>query len=69
MCDCSNNGVCYTHYTLKHSMPKTYGDLAFVNCAPLLWNGQPVHIRSCDTVYSFKSAIETYLFREYFKDD
>ena len=51
------------------SCTQTYGDRACVSCAPLLWNTPPVHIRSCDTIDSFKSDIKTYLFREYFKDD
>ena len=46
---------------------KTYGDRAFQNCAPLLWNTLPLSIRSHETVDSFKSAIKTYLFKVAFK--
>ena len=37
---------------------KTYGYMA-----PILWNSLPFHIRSADSINSFKSKLKTYLFK------
>ena len=42
---------------------KTYGDRAFQNCAPFLWNALPLHIRSIDSRDAFKRAIKTHYFK------
>ena len=39
-----------------------YGQKAFVNAAPRIWNSLPVHIRECTTKDTFKSNLKTYLF-------
>lgn len=43
---------------------KSYGQRAFSYCAPLLWNGLPEVIKCSPTLYSFKSALKTHLFRQ-----
>jgi hypothetical protein len=45
---------------------KTYGDRAFSVAVPVLWNNLPQQIKSCQTVPSFKTALKTFLFKEYF---
>ena len=42
---------------------RKYGDRAFAVCGPRLWNDLPLHIRKCQTVASFKTAIKTQLFK------
>ena len=40
----------------------TFGDRAFSCAAPRLWNGLPKHIRSANSLSSFKSLLKTHLF-------
>ena len=42
------------------------GSHAFAFSAPKLWNSLPYHIRTCDSLISFKSKLKTYLFQEAF---
>ena len=42
---------------------KTYGYRSYSVHAPILWNSLPLHIRSADTINSFKSKLKTYLFK------
>ena len=42
---------------------KTYGYRSYSVHAPILWNSLPLHIRSADSVNSFKSKLKTYLFK------
>jgi len=50
-------------------MPKTifYGNRAFVEAAPYLWNGLPEEVRKASSVSIFKSRLKTHLFRQYFE--
>ena len=50
--------------TLDVSRTKTarYGDRAFNNAAPVLWNKLPARIRSIDTLDSFRKTLKTHLF-------
>ena len=41
----------------------TYGDRAFSSAAPKLWNSLPDHIKSKQTLSSFKSSLKTFLFK------
>jgi len=41
-----------------------YGDSAFSVAAPKLWNSLPEHIKTSDTVETFKKALKTYLFKQ-----
>ena len=41
---------------------KTFGDRAFANCAPRLWNDLPLAIRSAESVQAFKTALKTHMF-------
>ena len=43
---------------------KSYGDRAFSVYAPRVWNKIPKHIRTLDTVESFKKHLKTYLFKQ-----
>ena len=49
-------------------LPRTntvkYGDRAFTNCAPRLWNKLPIAIRNADTVTLFKKHLKTFLFQQ-----
>ena len=40
-----------------------YGDRAFSICAPRLWNSLPSHLRSIQTLDSFKVRLKTHLFK------
>ena len=40
----------------------TAGDRMFSCIGPQLWNSLPLNIRQCQTLYSFKRALKTYLF-------
>ena len=42
---------------------KTYGCRSYSVQAPILWNSLPFHIRSADSINSFKSKLKTYLFK------
>jgi hypothetical protein len=42
---------------------KSYGDRAFENAAPKLWNSLPPVVRNSETLESFKSALKSHLFR------
>jgi exonuclease III len=46
---------------------KSYGDRAFQNAAPKLWNNLPLSIRQSDTLNSFKHKLKSYLFEGSFK--
>ena len=45
---------------------KTFGDRAFSNCAPTLWNNLPVSIRLQDSESSFRKSLKTLMFNEAF---
>lgn len=48
---------------VPHTRLKSFGDRAFAKAAPVLWNSLPLHIRTCDSLPSFKSLLKTYLFQ------
>ena len=53
-------------------IPKTrvkYGDRAFSNAAPKLWNALPRHIKAAHLIEQFKIRLKTHLFREAYKND
>ena len=39
---------------------ESYGSRAFAVSAPELWNNLPKDIKSCDTIYTFKSKLNTF---------
>ena len=41
-----------------------YGERAFYNCAPKLWNALPLQLRLCNNVTTFKKSLKTHLFKE-----
>ena len=45
---------------------KMFGDRAFQNIAPELWNSLPQHLRDIDNLDSFKSQLKTHLFSQQF---
>ena len=54
-------------YALEIKVPRTtYGESAFSYIAPYHWNKLPSDIRLSTTIESFKSALKTYYFRQYF---
>ena len=46
---------------------KSYGDRAFKNAAPRIWNSLPVHIRKCQTLASLKTNLKQHLFKRCYK--
>ena len=40
----------------------TYGDRAFVNAVPVLWNKLPLKLRAIDNKIKFKAMLKTHLF-------
>ena len=53
-------------YTLQIPRTKTpYGDRAFANCAPKLWNALPPNIKHMATIESFKKHLKHYLFTNF----
>ena len=42
------------------------GDRAFAACAPRLWNSLPSHLRSANSLYTFKKHLKTYIFKQTF---
>ena len=42
----------------------TYGDRAFSNAVPRLWNALPFEMRAMSSDYTFKTHLKTLLFRE-----
>ena len=53
--------------TVSKSRTKSYGDRAFQNAAPKLWNKLPISIRQCNTLATFKSKLKHHLFQEHYK--
>ncbi len=43
---------------------KNYGDRAYCNAAPSIWNSLPDNLRKANSVSSFKSGLKTHLFKE-----
>jgi hypothetical protein len=53
---------------LQENDPRTvkYGERAFMNCAPKLWNAMPKEMRLCSEIEAFKKDLKTYLFKKAF---
>ena len=47
---------------------KTYGDRAFCQAAPTLWNELPVNLRQCNTLHTFKRQLKSVLFKRAFEN-
>ena len=43
----------------------TYGDRAFANCAPKLWNALPMYIKQSNTLSYFKKHLKHYFFNNF----
>ena len=55
--------------TSRLAVPRTrnsFGDRAFSVAAPILWNSLPASLHACLTIQSFKRALKTHLFVEYY---
>ena len=50
----------------KGKMLSTLGARSFSAAAPKLWNGLPMELRQATSLNSFKSRLQTYLFKKYF---
>ncbi len=58
---------CDEYHLIEHSTNiKHYGNRAFQNAAPILWNELPMFIRQCDSLANFKHHLKTYLFKKAF---
>ena len=74
LCELLAQKVCYSSlrsssdlFALQTDVPRTvYGENAFSYIAPHRWNQLPFDIRSSTSVETFKSALKTYYFRQYF---
>ena len=53
-------------YLREHRTQNRFGDRAFVNYVPRLWNTLPQSIRSISTIAAFKKALKTHFFRNAF---
>jgi exonuclease III len=53
--------------TVPKTRTKVYGDRAFKNSAPKLWNNLPLCIRNSTSFHTFKSKLKQYLYKESFK--
>ena len=49
------------------SNKKSYGDRAFKNAAPRVWNSLPLQIRQCTTLSSFKTNLKTHLLNQSYR--
>ena len=56
-----------TLLSVPKSRTKSYGDRAFRNASPKLWNNLPLNIRQSETFSTFKSSLKSYLFKESFE--
>ena len=45
---------------------KRIGGRAFRNCAPMIWNSLPHHIRAAESTKAFKKLLKTFYFEKYF---
>ena len=54
---------------IPKSKTKTFGERAFSSSAPRLWNDLPLHLRSAESVATFKSNLKTYMFQNAFPED
>ena len=52
---------------VKKTRTKSYGDRAFQNAAPRLWNKLPKKLRQCDSLSAFKSGLKKHLFDKSYK--
>ena len=53
-------------HTLQINRTNTpYGDRAFENCAPKMWNALPTDIKCINTIVSFKKHLKHYLFSKF----
>ena len=48
---------------------KTFGDRAFLNVGPAVWNSLPDDLRCVSSVDTFKSKLKTHLFRKHLLSD
>ena len=56
----------FENFTLKISRTNTqYGDRAFENCAPKLWEALPLNIKNLNTIESFKKHLKHHLFENF----
>ena len=51
---------------IPHANLKRFGDRAFCDYAPHLWNELPDNIKAADGVQNFKKQLKTLLFRKEF---
>ena len=59
-CDLRSGNQCL--YIFSKTKTK-FGDRAFVNFAPRIWNNLPLSLRSTTSIVMFKKSLKTYLFK------
>ena len=53
-------------FVIPRVNPKTFGERSFSYAGPSLWNNFPQTLRHSDSTSSFKAALKTYRFNDYF---
>ena len=51
---------------IPRTSTKTFGERSFLYAAPEIWNALPLKVRSSKSISSFRTALKTHLFHEYF---
>ena len=51
---------------VPRSCLKTFGDRSYVSAIPNLWNQPPLYLRLNNSFNSFKNALKTYNFKQYY---
>ena len=54
---------------IPRTKTKTFGERSFAYQSPFLWNSLPSAIRHSSSTISFRKALKTHLFREYYLSD
>ena len=62
-----SRSLCISNKLLEEprSRTKTYGDRAFSNIAPRLWNSIPNDIRNITNIQTLKTKLKMYFFKKY----
>ena len=52
----------------RRNTQNSYGERAFLNYGPKLWNELPYGLRQCERLHTFKKCLKTHLFNCYFNN-
>ena len=56
----------FLQYSVPRNKRKTFGDRSFSTIGPKLWNKLPLHVRQSTSVETFKKALKTFYFSDFF---